>query len=105
MTAAWFEIDRHRDHLGDDRYRFRDAWGDWATVGEIIHITFTDTDPPKRCRARVVGHDRFGSAIVTPFTGPLAVVGSEIMPGDIPATVTPLPTRPASGFSTGGEAS
>lgn len=108
MTAAWFEIDRTADRWpgpGIERYVLQDPWGDYCHPGEELRLTFTGDGPVERCRAIVTGHTEEGSAIVLPVHPPLAVVGSENMPGDIPATVTPLPTRPASGSATGGEAS
>lgn len=107
MTAPWFEIDREADRLpgpGIERYQLRDPWADYCEDREEIRITFAGSDPVEHCRAVVTGHTPDGSAIVVPLWPPLAVVG-DIPSERIPATVTPLPTRPASGSATGGEAS
>jgi hypothetical protein len=107
MTAPWFEIDRADDRWpgpGVERYILQDPWGDWCKAGEELHITFTGPGPVERARAVVTGHTDDGSAIVLPLHPPLTVVG-DIPSEQIPATVTPLPTRASSPFSTGDEAS
>jgi hypothetical protein len=108
MTAPWFEIDRTADRWpgpGIERYVLQDPWGDYCRPGEELRLTFTGDGPVERCRAIVTGHTEEGSAIVLPVHPPLAIVGGDIAGEQIPATVTPLPTRPSSPFPTGGEAS